>query len=325
MFVVADLSFGEPSHCLESKEYSSFVRTIFRFIKLVPFLQLAKYSPTVWKAISLTVGPSMQRTRGTMMETCKKVVAKRKNDRSRQGTGDFFEYMLKFEGTKDEISDEELMSNANILFMAGSETTATLLVGATYWMLRTPDTMQKAVNEVRAAFSKEEDITFASASAKLPYMLACLEEALRLYSPIPTILFRSVLETSTISGYTVPANTEVGVHQMAANTSPANFNQPNTFIPERWLPETISDPDCPFYNDNREARQPFSVGPRNCIGKNLAFSEMRQILARVLWNFDLELAEPMKRWEKQKTFAIWDKGPLSLRIKLREDRSGIAA
>lgn len=229
--------------------------------------------------------------------------------------------MLKYEGTKDEISDPELMSNANILFMAGSETTATLLVGTTYYMLSNPEIMRKAVNEVRTAFPNEEDITFSSASSKLPYTLACLEETLRLYPPVPTILVRQTLgpEVASISGYPVAPHTWVGVHPMSANTSPTNFHQPLSFIPDRWLPSSISDSTSPFYNDNRDARQPFSVGPRNCIGKNLAFSEMRQILARVLWNFDLELVEGQNGWEKQKSFALWDKGPLSVRVKIRED------
>lgn len=265
----------------------------------------------------------MQRTRTKMMDTCKAVVSKRKNDRTREGKGDFFESMLKYEGTKDEISDPELMSNANILFMAGSETTATLLVGATYYMLRNPEIMKKAITEVRTAFPNEQDITFSTASSKLPYTLACLEETLRLYPPVPTILVRQTLDPATISGYPVPPNIQVGVHPMSANTSPANFHDPLSFVPDRWLPDSQSDPTSPFHNDNRDARQPFSVGPRNCIGKNLAFSEMRQILARVLWNFDLELMEEQTvKWEKQKSFGVWDKGPLSVRVNVREDLAG---
>lgn len=264
----------------------------------------------------------MSGTSTKMIETCRDVVVKRKNDPTRQGKGDFFESMLKYEGTKDEISDPELLSNAAILFMAGSETTATLLVGTTYYMLRNPETMKRAVKEVRSAFPSEEDITFASVSSKLPYMLACLEETLRLYPPVVTILIRQTLgpDTSTISGYPVPPSTFVGVHPISANTSPTNFHEPLSFVPDRWLPSIIADPTSPYHNDNRDARQPFSVGPRNCIGKNLAFSEMRQILARVLWNFDLSLVDGEEvRWERQKSFSVWDKGPLPIRVKVRDD------
>lgn len=72
--------------------------------------------------------------------------------------------------------------------------------------------------------------------------------------------------------------------------SPANVHDPGRFVPECWLPEAKNTAS-PFYADNRDVLQPFSTGPRNCIGKNLAYSEMRVILAQVLWNFDIELCE----------------------------------
>lgn len=173
--------------------------------------------------------------------------------------------------------------------VAGSETTATLLAGVTYYMLRNPDILDKAVEEVRSAFAKEEDISFTSASAQLPYMLACLEEGLRTYPPVPTILIRTtpLTETSTIDGYTVPAGTDVGVHQMSTNYSSQNFKDPESFVPERWLPEAINDSTSPYYDDNRDARQPFSVGPRNCIGIALAwrFRVVANLLQERIWLF----------------------------------------
>ena len=45
--------------------------------------------------------------------------------------------------------------------------------------------------------------------------------------------------------------------------SPLNFVEPNSFIPERWLP----DADPKFDADRKDAQEPFMVGPRNCLGK----------------------------------------------------------
>ena len=48
-------------------------------------------------------------------------------------------------------------------------------------------------------------------------------------------------------------------------------------------------------------------------------AEMRLILTRVLWNFDMELCEGMDGWiEKQKTYVLWAKGPLNVRLRKRE-------
>lgn len=319
-FSVSDLAFGEPSNCLKDKGYSEYIVAIFRFVKIVPYVQLMRFYPSVWAAFKYVVGKRVNASRAKLFEMGDDTTLKRKNDRSKDGRGDFMEALLKHSDSKEPISDEELSSNAHILFMAGSETTATLLAGVTYWMLRTPESMSKAIQEVRAAFEKEEDITFASASARLPYTLACLEEGLRMFPPVPSWQPRVTLETATISGYEVPPNTQVGVHQIGANWASKNFHQPNSFKPERWLPGPMSDPKSPYFNDNRDARQPFSLGPRNCIGKNLAFSEMRQILARVLWNFDLELVNKDEVWEDQKIFTLWEKGPLVCRIRMRRDQ-----
>jgi cytochrome P450 len=110
---------------------------------------------------------------------------------------------------------------------------------------------------------------------------------------------------------------------LSAYSSPTNFHQADRFIPERWLPETIEDPSSPFFSDNRAVFQPFSIGPRNCLGRNLAYTEMRVILARVLWTFDLELCEESRDWKDQKVFVIWERGPLMCKLTMRGDRGDV--
>ena len=102
------------------------------------------------------------------------------------------------------LSEEEIISNASMLLIAGAETTSTALSGTTFYLLKNPATMAKATEEVRSTFATEEEIGFISTAAKLPYLNACLEEGMRLYPPIGGILPRWTLETTNISGYTVP-------------------------------------------------------------------------------------------------------------------------
>lgn len=109
----------------------------------------------------------------------------------------------------------------------------------------------------------------------------------------------------------------------------ANFTEPFAFRPERFL----GDPK--YAGDSLDALQPFSVGPRNCIGKklvgippnflfahiankialllkSLAYAEMRLILAKLLYNFDMELADKDVNWMDQKAYFLWDKPPLGV-------------
>jgi aspirochlorine biosynthesis cytochrome P450 monooxygenase len=67
--------------------------------------------------------------------------------------------------------------------------------------------------------------------------------------------------------------------------------------------------------DKLSAVQAFSFGPRNCLGKNLAYSEMRLIAARFLWEFDVELLPESRDWiARQKVFNLWDKIPLMVKV-----------
>ena len=104
------------------------------------------------------------------------------------------------------MSRKELMSTSGLLIIAGSETTATLLSGVTYYLLKTPHAYAKLKEEVRGAFEKAEEITLTSTS-QLPYLQACLEEALRIYPPVPLALPRRTRpEGDIISGVFVPGN-----------------------------------------------------------------------------------------------------------------------
>ena len=99
---------------------------------------------------------------------------------------------------------DRLTAHAGLLVIAGSETTATLLAGVTYLLLKNPDVMRKLQDEVRGSFAAEGEITLTSVS-KLSYMLACLDEALRMYPPVAFGMPREVFEGGvSIAGTFVP-------------------------------------------------------------------------------------------------------------------------
>ncbi|EAW12295.1 putative sterigmatocystin biosynthesis cytochrome P450 monooxygenase [Aspergillus clavatus NRRL 1] len=316
--LIGDLAFGEPFGGLESSEYHRWVAAVFGFIRVIPFLKGMDEYSVLFRVILSFLPRSFLQMRTDQVEHTKRTVQKRLRTR-RHDRSDFMDSMLRHRGDKDGLSEEELVANANILIIAGSETTATLLSGVTYWLLQTPAAMERVTREVRTTFASEAEITFNNVTAQLPYMLACISEAFRLYPPVPGGLQRWTETPTRISGYEIPGRTKVSVHQAGAYWSSRNFHQPDSFIPDRWLPEAKDDPASSFFSDQRDVLQPFSVGPRNCIGKNLAYTEMRVILARVLYNFDLQLCEESRDWKDQKTFVLWEKKPLMCRLTARRE------
>ena len=226
---------------------------------------------------------------------------------------DIFHYIIKHNGTETGMSLEEIQASSYVVIIAGSETTATLLSGCIYFLLTHPECMKKLKAEIRSNFTSESEINFANVS-NLEYMLAVLNESLRRYPPVPGALPRAVpgKDGAIIDGRHVPSGTAVSVYQWAANHSPKNFRDPELFVPERWL-----GTDEKYANDVREACQPFSYGPRNCIGRSLAYVEMRIILARLLWNFDVELCDESKGWNEQRVFFLYEKPPLMVKLTKR--------
>lgn len=107
------------------------------------------------------------------------------------------------------MNRQEILANSRVLLTAGSETTATLLSGATYYLLQNPDTLYRVQTEVRAAFPREEDITLRAVSTPslLPYLEAVIHESLRCYPSIPaTLPRRTGSEGAFIDGNFVPRN-----------------------------------------------------------------------------------------------------------------------
>jgi cytochrome P450 len=69
--------------------------------------------------------------------------------------------------------------------------------------------------------------------------------------------------------------------------------------------------------------KPFSHGARNCIGKSLGYAEMRLIMARLAWKFELEIMPESNDWfEGQKVFSVFQKPPLLMRLHLATKEEG---
>ncbi|KAI2632022.1 putative cytochrome P450 [Hypoxylon sp. NC1633] len=256
--IVGDLVFGQSFHCLENIDYHPWVEFIFQSIRYGSTMVAMNYlgMRQLTQMIVNAGGNAITKVRGYTDDMVRNRLAMKERD-------DLFEGLVKKREEWD-LSFQKLSANAFILILAGSETTATTLSGATYLLLTHPEIMAKLNEEVRSAFSSVDEIDINSVN-KLTYMLAVLNESLRLYPPVSSGLIREVpAGGSKIAGRFVPGDTLVEVQQWSMNHSKDNWKDPWAFQPDRFLktPE-----EAEREGNHLDALQAFSVGPRNCIGR----------------------------------------------------------
>ncbi|KAL8727540.1 MAG: hypothetical protein Q9181_005669 [Wetmoreana brouardii] len=113
------------------------------------------------------------------------------------------------------------------------------------------------VAEIRGAFKSYEDIK-AKESQQLHYLQAVINEGLRHFPPVPLGLPR-ISPGFVLHDKHIPEGAEIYTSTWTVTHDPQHFCEPMEFKPERWL-----DPDS---TDLKDASQPFSLGPRACIGR----------------------------------------------------------
>ena len=121
------------------------------------------------------------------------------------------------------------------------------------------------------------------------YLLSSvIKETMKLYPPVP-LLPRETLEKCTVNGYEVPHKTLVFVNAWAIGRDPEAWVNPEEFLPERFLQSDVD-----FRGRNFELI-PFGAGRRGCPGINMGLAIVELALANLLYLFDWEMPEGMRR------------------------------
>lgn len=109
----------------------------------------------------------------------------------------------------------------------------------------------------------------------------------------------------------------VAVRTFAVNRSSTLFANPDNFVPERWLPPGSRPTE--YENDQLTASKPFSIGFHSCLGRPLAWVELRLVLVRLLWAFDIsEEVKDAVDFDAFPVIMLIQKLPMFLRVRARE-------
>lgn len=325
--IFGDLGFGESFDCLEHSRYHPWISLLFNSVKAAGFVAATRYFPWVEYLLMKCIPPSLRKMQRDHYQQIVDKVQRRLNYELERP--DIMSHVIQQGRAKEDDGDEVgglpigvIDTTFMVLTTAGSETTATCLSGTMNYLVQHPDALERLVREVRDRFPSDSDMTL-DALRDLPYLDAVLHEGLRLCTPIPWMLPRVVPPGgATVCGVWLPGGTPVSIQAYAMNRDAQYFHLPDSFRPERWLPEASASPDSPFFGDERDTFHPFSLGPRACLGQHLAWAELRLILAKLVWTFDFALPrDPAKRldWEDLRTFLLVEKKPVYVDMKVRPE------
>ncbi|KAI4601526.1 hypothetical protein KJ359_011656 [Pestalotiopsis sp. 9143b] len=298
---IGDLAFGESFGAVASGKTHFWVEVIMSSFFVITLSNLRKRIPAMTLALPFLIPMSflsnVKKHKALTLEKTRKRISL-----GDMGRDDFFSNLLKTDGALDE---QYLSNQANVLIVAGSETTATFLGAVTYFLLKNPDSLAKLQQEVRGTFPTYDQINGDTATS-LPYLEATIEEGLRLFPPAAIALPRECPGVE-IDGHWVPKGVIVSTNPYVMTRDARYWNRPDDFVPERWIGEGLR-------GDNRAASQPFSIGPRACLGINLAKVEMRLALAKLAWKYEWELVnKDVDLMKESKLFTLWQKPDVKVR------------
>ncbi|EON68661.1 hypothetical protein W97_07919 [Coniosporium apollinis CBS 100218] len=189
------------------------------------------------------------------------------------------------------MSMNELVSECTLLIVAGSDTSSTTLAAAFFYLAKNPHAHQRLADEICKTFRSLDDIQGGAELNGCAYLRASIDEALRLSPPVGGAPWREAQRGgANVDGHRVPAGYDAGVGTYAMHHSPQYYPRPFDYCPERWLGEGSWTPES--VQKAKSAFHPFSLGPRGCPGKSLAYLEISLALERTLFLYDFRFANP---------------------------------
>ncbi|KAM4070366.1 hypothetical protein ACB094_12G160200 [Castanea mollissima] len=170
-------------------------------------------------------------------------------------------------------------------FIGGTDTTSATIEWAMTELLRNPDIMAKAKQELTETIgigesTQEKDIP------RLPYLQAVLKETMRLHPVAPLLLPLSRIEVE-VCGYTIPKHTQVIVNAWAIARVPMYWDKPTQFKPERFIDSKVD------FRGTNLSFMPFGSGRRICPGLDLAVRMLSLFLASLIHHFNWKLPDRM--------------------------------
>ncbi|KAL5339787.1 cytochrome p450 monooxygenase [Aspergillus crustosus] len=281
--VMGDLAFGKSFDMLLGGKDHYFLSVLHFNMRL-----LAIVGPPAWIAPIFTRTPVLNAEANRFWKFIGEQVTKRIENPP--PLPDIFHWIL--QGYGDTINTKpgrmNLEAEAELIIVAGSDTTATTLTNSIFELLTHPQHITTLREEFSEKIGKSLTEITPEELGKLPHLNAVVSETLRLHPPVPSGVQRKTGEGGIMFGdgvgeTRIPGGTIIQVPFYTLFRDKRCFNDPHSFIPERWTTQPELNPDASVFI-------PFSNGAYSCVGKQLGLMEIRWVLTMLITQYDISFA-----------------------------------
>ncbi|TFK83982.1 high nitrogen upregulated cytochrome P450 monooxygenase 2 [Polyporus arcularius HHB13444] len=260
-----------------------------------------------WLGIYLSMIPSAAGPMLAFQENGRRLARERLERGSK--TRDLYHYLC-----NEDLSDnppptlDELADDGTLAIVAGSDTVSVALTSVFYCLLTDTEAHRNVQQEIDRLYPVGEPFSETKHHREMHYLQAVINEAMRLFPPIPLGSQRQVPHDAAsvvVGSVVIPPGTAIYLPPWVLQRDPRNFTFPDAFWPERWLiasgqlhygdarlPSSAKrGHERPDFVHHEATFIPFSAGPMNCPGKGLAMMEMRSVVIALMKNFGMKLRD----------------------------------
>ena len=298
---------GEPF----SKIINAFVKRQFSIFMSLQY-QIFGNTAALWNS---TIRRERKRLfeLGKFVENMVEIISgriKRGELKNADGRKGILELILENSNENDSLTNMELMGNFFGFSFAGTDTSSNTASNLLYCLAANPEIKQKVIEDIQTHWDGQSPLT-PEILNKIEYLHASLLETLRVMSPVPFLLPRVAIRDHMIGDIPIKKGYLVQAYFSPTLFSPWWIKNPEQFQPERWI-------------KGREAYQqledvfifnPFSFGPRNCIGQHFAMTQMKIAMCYFLPRFEFSLPPDFKLSPMVRRATMEPREPIKMFIK----------
>lgn len=204
-------------------------------------------------------------------------------------------------------TEEDIINDLSIFFIAGHDTTANILTTTFYFLAKHPEIQEKARTEINTLLNYEKRTPTIKELNQMTYIDCIIKESMRIFSTV-TQLKRYCINKEELSNHlTIPKNTSITIPLWTIHHDEKVFPDPYTFQPDRF-----KDPN----NEQNKQWLPFGGGTRMCkskksisikntnpiigLGKRFSLLEQRIILTKLIQTFTIHQRKTSKNLDTVK-------------------------